>query len=269
MLALSSSELQSRLYSNPYAVPSAFVINKTGSYESSSTVPAEYLNDLYRYLSGIENDIFTRITPVSESSDQNTYHYSLSVDTDHAYILYANFVTNTDTGAKLYVNGTEYTSYSMEMAPSMVRIKTVDGKAEAELVFTEDQSGTAVTDAQFYVLDLEALEEAVNAIKANAVSKSDISDGHCVFEIDNAGSGESLFTSIPYSEGWTVIRNGQEIECDLTGDTFITVPLTEGSNVIEMTYKVPRKTAGILASLAGLAMLAGIAFFENKKRKAQ
>ena len=257
------------LYSNPYAVPSAFVIGKTGSYESSSTIPAEYLNELYRYLSGIENDIFTRITPVSESSDQNTYHYSLSVDTDHAYILYANFVTNTDTGAKLYVNGTEYTSYSMEMAPSMVRIKTVDGKAEAELVFTEDQSGTAVTDAQFYVLDLEALEEAVNAIKANAVSKSDISDGHCVFEIDNAGSGESLFTSIPYSEGWTVTRNGQEIECDLTGDTFITVPLTEGSNVIEMTYKVPRKTAGILASLAGLVMLAGIAFFENKKRKAQ
>lgn len=255
------------LYSNPYAVPAAFVISKTGGYESQSTVPAGYLNDMYRHLSGIEKDIFTPILPDSASADQNTYHYSLTVDNDSAYILYANFVTNTDTGAKLYINGEEYTSYSMEMAPSMVRIKTINGKAEAELVFNEDQSGTAVTDAQFYVLDLEALEEATNAIKAKAASQISISDGHCVFEIDNADEGESLFTSIPYNAGWTVTRNGQKTGFDLTGDTFITVPLEKGSNVIEMTYKVPHKSSGILATAAGLVMLAGIAFVENKKKK--
>ena len=56
---------------------------------------------------------------------------------------------------------------------------------------------------------------------------------------------------------------------DLTGDTFITVPLEKGSNVIEMTYKVPHKSSGILATAAGLVMLAGIAFVENKKKKTQ
>ena len=255
------------LYSNPYAVPAAFVINKTGSYESSSTIPAEYLNDLYSYLSGIEKDIFIPVVPDSESYEQNTYRYSLTAG--ESYILYANFVTNTETGAVLYVNGEKYTSYSMEMAPSMVRIKTIEGKAEVELVFNEDQTDTAVTDAQFYALDLEALEEATNAIKAKAVSKSDISDGHCVFEVTGAGSGDSLFTSVPYNSGWAVTRNGQKITCDLTGDTFITIPLEEGTNVIEMTYKAPRKTAGILASVAGLVMLAGIVFIENKNRKSQ
>lgn len=255
------------LYSNPYAVPAAFVINKTGSYESSSTIPAEYLNDLYSYLSGIEKDIFIPVVPDSESYEQNTYRYSLTAG--ESYILYANFVTNTETGAVLYVNGEKYTSYSMEMAPSMVRIKTIEGKAEVELVFNEDQTDTAVTDAQFYALDLEALEEATNAIKAKAVSKSDISDGHCVFEVTGAGSGDSLFTSVPYNNGWAVTRNGQKITCDLTGDTFITIPLEEGTNVIEMTYKAPRKTAGILASVAGLVMLAGIVFIENKNRKSQ
>lgn len=256
------------LYANPYAVPAAFVISN-GSYESQSTVPAEYLNDICRHLSGVEKDIFIKVMPESESADQNTYHYSFTIDNDRAYILYANFVTNTDTGAKLYINGEEYTSYSMEMAPSMVRIKTINGKAEAELVFNEDQSGTAVTDAQFYLLDLETLEEATNAIKAKAASKSSISNGHCVFEIDNAKQGESLFTSIPYNAGWTVTRNGQKTDFDLTGDTFITVPLENGSNVIEMTYQVPHKTAGILATAAGLVMLAGIAFIENRKRKSQ
>ena len=151
----------------------------------------------------------------------------------------------------------------------MVRIKTVEGKAEVELVFNEDKTGTAVTDSQFYALDLEALEEATNAIKAKVVSKSDISDGHCVFEVTGAGSGDSLFTSVPYNSGWAVTRNGQKITCDLTGDTFITIPLEEGTNVIEMTYKAPRKTAGILASVAGLVMLAGIVFIENKNRKSQ
>ena len=255
------------LYSNPYAVPAAFVIDKTGSYESNSTIPAEYLNDLYRYLSGIDKDIFVPVSPDSESAEQNTYRYSLTAD--DSCILYTNFITNTDTGAKLYVNGEEYTSYSMEMAPSMVRIKSVEGKAEVELVFNEDQTGTAVTDARFYALDLKALEEATNAMKAKAVTKIDISDGHCVFEIAGAGSGESLFTSVPYNEGWTITRNGQKIDCNLTGNTFITIPLEEGSNNIEMTYQVPRKTTGILASVAGLVMLAGIAFIENKNRRSQ
>ena len=178
--------------------------------------------------------------------------------------MYANLVTNTDKGAMLYLNGKESTPYSEEMAPSMVRIKAEDGTVQLKLAFKAEQS--EVTDAQFYVLDTKALEEAISVMRNNAAQKSEIRDGHCVFEIGNASAGSSLFTSVPYNKGWTITRNGKKVESELTGNVFITIPLEEGQNVITMDYNVPHIKAGAAASAAGLIFLVGIALFENKKR---
>ena len=257
------------LYLNPYAAPAAFVINRTGSYESSSKVPCQYLNDLYRDLSGIEKNIFVKIpseniTAVSADEDgKPVYSYVIKAD-DPGAVMYANLVTNTDKGAMLYLNGKESTPYSEEMAPSMVRIKAEDGTVQLKLAFKAEQS--EVTDAQFYVLDTKALEEAISVMRNNAAQKSEIHDGHCVFEIGNASAGSSLFTSVPYNKGWTITRNGKKVESELTGNVFITIPLEEGQNVITMDYNVPHIKAGAAASAAGLIFLVGIALFENKKR---
>lgn len=256
------------IYLNPYAVPIAFVIGQTGSYESDKTDPALYLNDIYKHLSGVEKDIYIPVSSenVTCTTDETGYTYLINVGSDEGVIVYANLVTDTETGAKLYMNGEEYTSYSEEMAPKMMRVKPVNGEVELKLTFKDAEGGHKVTDAQFYTIDKDALAEATDAIKNNAASKSDIRDGHCKFEVSNAKSGTSLFMSIPYNKGWSITRNGQKAEADLTGDTFITIPLENGDNVIEMNYSVPNLSTGIIATVIGTVLLAGITLFENRKK---
>ena len=255
------------LYENPYAVPPAFVISRTGSYDSNKTVPALYLNDMYKHLSGIDEDIFIAVDESSVICINNSQDYTYLLNVGEDEVVYANLVTDTISGAKLYLNGEEYTSYSEDMAPTMVRITPIDGQIELKLEFKDSENPHQVTDAQFYILNTAALKNACDIMKNNAVSKTDIHDGHCRFEINNASAGESLFTSIPYQKGWSITRNGKKINCDLTGDTFITVPLEDGSNVIEMNYSVPNLGTGIIAAVLGIALLAGIAVFENRKNK--
>lgn len=254
------------LYTNPYAVPPSFVIDKTGSYESSASSPALYLNDLYRYLSGTGKDIFVPAGfEKTAGREDSAYACRIRTDSDNV-ILYANFVTDTLTGAKLYINGEEYIRYSEETAPSMIRVLPVNGTVEMELVFNEKDAGHKVTDAQFYVLDTTALAELTDIMKSRAVSQYEICNGHCRFEVDNASEGTSLFTTIPNVKGWTVMRNGKKIDCDLTGSALMTVPLENGNNVIVFTYSVPSFTTGLAATFAGIVLLAGMAVSENKKK---
>lgn len=252
------------LYLNRYAAPAAFTVKGTGSFESEGKGPALYLNGLYRHLSGIEKDIFIPLTATDSSVDGRAYSYRLE-SSDDGYVIYAEFVTNSGSGATLFMNGKKTTEYATEMAPKMVRVKNVDGGCDLRLEFYND--GGQVTEARFYKLDLKALEEASSAMKVNAASKTVIKDGHCSFEVANASSGTSLFTSVPYNKGWTVTRNGKKIEPDLTGEALMTIPLEDGRNEIEMDYRVPNKTAGLAAMAAGVILLAGITVFENKKKK--
>ena len=65
-------------------------------------------------------------------------------------------------------------------------------------------------------------------------------------------------------------EHGEEkkVDYDLTGSTFITIPLEEGDNIIEMSYSVPHLSSGIVLSIAGVLLLAGITYFERKKKDA-
>ncbi|MBO4927605.1 MAG: YfhO family protein [Clostridiales bacterium] len=255
-----------KLYINPYSAPNAFVYAGTGNYDSGKTRPAEYLNDMYRKLSGTERGIFEEVQ-ISTSQNENTFHYEADLGEDfdpNGQILYMNLETNTDQGAKIFVDGKEYMPYSQFLAPRQIRIPTEKNSVTIELVFNGDASAANVTDAQFYVLDLSALDEAVKAMKLRSCTSCEMEDGHCRFEVEGS-SGDSLFTTVPSEKGWTVTRNGQKIEPDILGGALMSIPLENGTNTIEMTYRVPYLSVGIALSIAGIAALAVVYVLERKR----
>jgi len=260
------------LYRNPYELPAAFAYDGTGDYDSDKTAPAEYLNDLYREFSGSEKPVFLPVT-VSAKREENvlTYDVDLTDQYDsYTHILYGNLVTNMEIDSVLYINGEEYTAYSRFLAPSLFRIATTGGHATVRLEFSKKSSvvdQADVVDAQFYVLDLDALGEAVEKIRSRAATSVDIRDGKCRFEVYSTSSGQSLYTSIPSEKGWVVTCNGQKVDYDLVSGALISVPLSEGENVIEMRFEVPGKTAGIILTVAGVILLGTLIFFEKRGKK--
>ncbi len=254
------------IYLNPYAFPASFVYSGSGDYDSSSSCPAFYINDMVKRLTNTGKDLFVPAAYTSSSED-STVIYSVdmgdSYDPDN-YILYANIPTKTDDGARLTVNGKDYMYYSQFLSPSMVRIVSDDKNVTVGIRFNSDSDPESLVDtAQFYLLDLSVLKEASDAANLKAADTSVIKDGYGRFTVDNASAGESLFISVPVEKGWTITRNGQEITADVIGNTLMSIPLENGKNEIEISYKVPHMATGLLVSALGLLIFAAVIVFEK------
>lgn len=252
------------LYRNPYDLPVAFVYEGSGDIDNSSTCPAEYLNDLYLRLTGIE-DLFI---PVSYSSceDGNDIVWSVDLGDSYSsdrYILYFNALTGNEISSSLLINGEFYTKYSQYMAPSMVKICTEENTVEITLRSDVSGQPVIVTDVQLYLLDLEKLEEASATAQAHSVTDFVLEDGYGRFTVSDGHANESLFVSVPVENGWTVTRNGHEVSCAKIGNALMSVPLEDGQNIIEMRYSLPYKIEGIITSISGAVLFAGFIFLEK------
>lgn len=71
----------------------------------------------------------------------------------------------------------------------------------------------------------------------------------------NAEQDRYLVFSIPYSKGWTVYDNGKKAELQKANLMYLGMPIEAGSHEIRLVYRTPGGTAGILVSLAGVALI--------------
>ena len=252
------------IYVNPYSFPVAFTYEGTGDFEDQSLCPALYLNAMYGRLTGTD-DIFTPVN-VSESKDGNAVTYTVELgenfDRDR-YILYADLPTDGEIPSTLMVNGEPLTPYAQFLAPSMVRISTEQDTVEVTLMPDDPEQAMVVTDAQFYLLDLDLLAQASQTADSRAVTDLVLEDGKGSFTVEDGHKGDSLFVSVPYEDGWTVTLNGREITCDRIGDALMSIPLEDGVNKIEMNYTLPHKYTGIIMSLSGIVLLAVLTYAGN------
>ena len=71
----------------------------------------------------------------------------------------------------------------------------------------------------------------------------------------NAEQDRYLVFSIPYSKGWTVYDNGRKAELQKANLMYLGMPIEAGNHEIRLIYRTPGGTAGILVSLAGVALM--------------
>ena len=71
----------------------------------------------------------------------------------------------------------------------------------------------------------------------------------------NAEQDRYLVFSIPYSKGWTVYDNGKKAKLQKANLMYLGMPIEAGNHEIRLIYRTPGGTAGILVSLAGVALI--------------
>ena len=79
-------------------------------------------------------------------------------------------------------------------------------------------------------------------------------------------SGQNLYLSIPYDSGWRMTLNGKTIVPKLIADCMYSIPLEEGSNIIEMEYSVDYLTLGIVLSVIGFVCWVVVVAIEKKNK---
>lgn len=254
------------VYENPYSLPMAFVYD-SGKYTAAkyNGNPFEYQNELYSELLGRKVEIYKPLKYETVVSKAKKRVYKMEIPEGN-YIAYGNIPWNSLFNAKQNVNGIYRTRYARWLSPSVFNIPVNEDRDYYKVVLHSKMKLDLDDGAeQFYVLDLDLLKSIAEELEKHTPDVMDIENGSAEFVV-NAKEGQSLFTSIPYCDGWTVKVNGQKVQPDKVVDSLYSISLVEGENVVEMKFHVKYAGVGIACSIIGIAMLV-FAEFYRKRRK--
>ena len=127
-----------------------------------------------------------------------------------------------------------------------------------------------VSDASFYTMDYEALEQAAQQVDALQVDSSQLGDDtiNGTIQVQNDGW---FVLSIPYDEGFSIQVDGKDTDYFHTDTDFIGFPIAKGSHKVHIVYQAPLAKAGKAVSAVGIGItgitFAGNAFLRRRKKK--
>ncbi len=110
--------------------------------------------------------------------------------------------------------------------------------------------------APFYVLTFNrgAFENAYHVLTQNMLRVETLQDGYVSGTVDMPG-GKTLFTSIPYDEGWTVEVDGKRVPYYKIAGSFIGVDMEAGTHTVTFSYMPKGLLPGIMISVICMILL--------------
>lgn len=248
------------VYENPYALPMTFLYRASEMEEKQYINSFEYQNMLYSQLYGKKAEIYQKLE-FERQEKNNTVIYTIKVPEGN-YVLYGNLPWNSEMYANININGNSDFGYAKWLSPSVFYIPTDDATEEVVITLTAEKID--LYDEQFYALDLDMLGKVAASISQRKVNSLNMENGYVTCYVE-ADEGDSLFLSVPYHSGWTILRNGKEVEPELFGECLITIPLVDGPNEIEMVYRVPMLREGvILTGFVSIILLGYFCFYKKE-----
>lgn len=84
--------------------------------------------------------------------------------------------------------------------------------------------------------------------------------------IHSVNSSKSLYISIPYDKGWSILRNNKKVTVKHSLKGMMAVRLTQGNNKIVLTYHVPGLKLGVILSLFSFSFYCLLEFYRVQKK---
>src|SRR5574344_352407 len=116
-----------------------------------------------------------------------------------------------------------------------------------------------------YKLNENKFKDAFQKIEEQKVQITDFEEYKIKGTI-NLKENLTMFTSIPYDEGWVVKVDGKEIQTYPIGNALLGFNIPKGNHTIELNYIIPGFKTGILISIVSLSGLIILIIICNKKR---
>lgn len=246
-----------RFYENPYALPLGYGVSRDVLTDVEVTKnPFTYQNAIISALVGHTVECYKAIpSSLAEKADGEV---QWTLDAPAGEIAYG-YIEGPDLNpVDLYLDDRRYGLYldvwSHGIFPlSFTEGEEVKGVSLRQTIKPDGVKGPNVPraeDLNFYAysVDQDVLAEAMTALSKHPFDVEVLKDGYVRGTYSSDGNGV-LFTTIPYDEGWSVTINGEKAKPLEAQKTFMAFDVSEGENVIEMTYISPGFIPGLLVSV--------------------
>ncbi len=256
-----------KVYENKFYIPNGIKIIKDNILddvlEANSVFEAQ--NNIYKSISNSNENIVQELTDFKlvnliKEENEGYQTYRKIDESQKAYIefeidnldkkqIYLNVLRDLNNSKnsivynslKIYINGEPYNSYfdgiETNEFPTEINNGLLDlGEYENENVkiYIEVIKNFDVKELSIGLLDIDKLEMLSN--KYINITSDIIVNKNKINSTVNGRLGENLFIAIPFDKGFKCKINGNNITMEKTFDNFISIPLIEGENRIELIY---------------------------------
>lgn len=272
------------IYENPYPLSVGFCVSdKVKEWDRSAGLPLNNQSGLAYSMTGCE-DYFTGVFPAmvvssdtcSTTINGNTISYTpykagdasimVSFSAEKAGDYYVNCRGNSINKIRFYINGEEmaYDRYQIQIF-HLGKLQEGD-YVSIEYCYKDIPAESATASLYMSVYDEEKYRLHYARLSDNMLNVSEYDDGYISGEVEMP-AGETLFTSVPYDKGWTVLVDGKKSSYYAIGEAFIGIDMEPGHHTVEMMYVPVGLYSGIIISIVSWIFLTlGVMHNTHKKR---
>lgn len=261
------------IYENPGALPVAFAVQSSvQNWQPAWYNPFEAQNSLYTLMTGNGTPLYTyhQVTVAPESVSIASVNEG---DTSAVYINSnggtAQFHVTLDRGGPTFVYldctaatsmTVNYDGVSTSVSPRQAYIVNV-GELSAGSFLTASITADSPCSGNVYVVTLDeaVYQRNLEILSANGLQVSRFTDSSVEGSLtaDKAGT---VFTSIPYDAGWSVLVDGKNVDTYSIGDgALLAFDVEAGTHSVEMRFLPQGLLPGVIISLLCLVILIFIA----------
>lgn len=255
-------------YENPMALSIAYAAApSTLTPDLSDQSPFVNQNRFLNAIAGTDTEYFTDCPYSLEQTTAANWEYQFTAASSNPVYLYMK--ANNTSWADVYVNDNWVgNSFSNETNGALFLGNFTAGQKVKVTVYSSEESAALYFSA-IAELHEERLQATLNTLQKNGMRIENHKGGRLSGHITLA-QGQTILTSIPYDEGWSVTIDGNPVVPEKFADTFLAISCPAGEHKIRFSYLSPGVTTGAFIALFSLA--ASVLYFVlwdkiKKKRK--
>ena len=275
--SLAVGEQNRYIYENLTALPVGYYADDDiREYYGTDYLPFDNQELLYSSVLGETVDIYLPLELKPDDDNSSIYDSSFvksgmvttgyfggKVTQQGQYFAYVDCRAADSIGVALYGANDEQTNYwsVTTYEPYIIDLGVLAEGQRVEVSITADYAVSG--NIHVVRLDEEALNAAVNAVRANGLTVTEATETTIKGTV-NAPQDGALFLSIPYDSGWTVMVDGKPattfpVDRDVVNTedgAMLAVELTAGEHVVELCYRAPGQTLGLIISVISAVVIA-------------
>ncbi len=260
------------VWENPTALPIAFgASDKILGFkvDPEEIRPVSTQNEMLNSIWGQDINVFEHIDPAnftyenSEfgiSNNWNDNYFYRSDDTMPVRFVWTYKVPSEDPvyieqnfrAGSLVINGTD----SVDVGAERFRcLGSYPAGTELQIEYTASDVNIGCFGLDFYSFNMSKWNEVYNTLSASSLDVTSFKNTKITGTL-NAAKSQMIFTTIPQDGGWNVYVDGSKVENFKALGTLMAFTVDAGEHEIVFKYHCPALAAGIMITLAALAITA-------------